>query len=180
MDRPQMLKIFVLYICRSRFIGSIFIPEHWTHLSMMPRSWNIWWPKMKNVNCLLSEPGLQWRVMVPLFQEIPNIFIISIEKLWIIVKMVCTHFVSASAKFWFKKIIIFLLQYSSILYNYWPLRNMLIFQWDWFCQKCMPQRKSDLETAFLIDGPFLTILLLLFMFSSNYFCRFQLKIDQKL
>ena len=92
MDSPQMLKIFVLYICRSRFIGSIFIPEHWTHLSMMPRSWNIWWPKMRNVNCLRSEPGLQWQVMVQLFQEIPNIFIISIEKLWTIVKMVCIAF----------------------------------------------------------------------------------------
>ena len=66
----------------------LLFPENWTHLFMMPQSWNIWWHKMKNVNCSQLELGLPWQGMELPFPEILNTSTTSTEKSWTTVKMV--------------------------------------------------------------------------------------------
>ena len=66
----------------------LLFPENWTHLFMMPQSWNIWWRKMKNVNCSQLELGLPWQGMELPFPEILNTSTTSTEKSWTTVKMV--------------------------------------------------------------------------------------------
>ena len=66
----------------------LLFPENWTHLFMMPQSWNIWWHKMKNVNCSQLELGLPWQGMELPFPEILSTSTTSTEKSWTTVKMV--------------------------------------------------------------------------------------------